>query len=408
MDTSALLDLETKSARVSATLDHRPQLASIWRQCVSLSEAGANLSLEDVPVAEGDILDLMLGEIPSDGDPQATRIAEAVYRALLSPGYMLSDPGYVFDRAHRAGRMSSLVDAHKGGRASYPEISHDPDWIEARDLFVRGAPRLLRGSGPISLKAISVAALLSEVAPERHPIAERIVMMSAESFLRQDLSLRDPIISSAYKQIASPTYAYWTLPPSLALSVGSFRAWSPGTPKGQAELISGLARTMQREAGRIGKIHAWMDKAKTEFVGTTRKSSKAAFVDLIITTPVLDAPTAMRALKVSDKTARNLLVEAQETGIVSELSSRRSYRVWGITPIKDILKERVTTAELRRNRPVEARGSFPQAQPTKRPLRSEEDFESRLDDILSGLDDIMAATNNVLDKYVTRRTEKHN
>lgn len=375
---------------------------------MALSEAAANLSLEDVPVTELDLLSVIIGDLVTESDGQAARISESVYRTLISPGYMLSDPGYVFDRAHRAGRFSSLVDSNKGGRVSYPDVANDPDWIEARELFVRGAPKLLRTGGPISLKAVSVASLLSQIAPERHPIAERIVMMSAESFLRQDLAMRDPITSSAYRPIGNPRHAYWTFTPAMGLSVGAFRAWSPSTTKGQTELIEGLTRSISREAGRIGEIHSWMATAQRDFSSPSGKSKKRDFLGMMFSTPIFDSATVQKVLRVSDKTARNLVSEATGIGLLSELSSRRTYRIWGISPIKSILKDRPTAADMRRTKPVAKTSGFPTAQAPKRTLPKDEDMDKRLDDILSGLDDIMETTNRVLDRYVSRRTSKLN
>jgi hypothetical protein len=404
MDTSSLLDLETKAARISATLDLRPDLAAIWRQCVAFSEAGANLSLEDIHVSEVDILSVVLGDTIMDGDTQSARIAETVYRTILSPGYILSDPGYVFDRAHQAGRMSSLVDIDKGGRASFPQTTNDPEWTEARELFVRGAPRLLRAGGPISLKSISVASLMSEISPERHPIAERLIMMSSESFLRQDLSLRDPLAVTTFKELSAPRHAYWTLAPAMSLTTGAFRSWSPATVKGQSDLINGLSRSLSREAGRIGEINSWMTKLKAEFGTGSGKSNKPAFAEFMFANPIFDSASVQRALKVSDKTARNLTAEAQKKGLIAELSARRAYRIWGVSPIKTILKDRTTTRDIRRPRSSAHEATALRAQPPKEPLATEEEMNKKLDDILAGLDDVMEATNKVLDKYISRRT----
>jgi hypothetical protein len=405
MDTTALLDLETKTARVAATLDQRPQLARAWRQCLALSEAGANLSLEDVPVREHEIIQILLGETPVGENTQAIRMAEVVYRTILSPGYILTHPGYVFDRAHAAGRFSSLVDIDKGGRADYPKIKDDPDWRESREMFIHGIPRLLREAGPISLKSVSAAAFLSGIVPERHPIAERIVMMAAESYLRQDLLMKDPITVSSGSNAEPKHRAYWTLAPARALSVGAFRAWSPSTPKGQAELMTGLAKVASLEAGRIGQIHAWLTRLNEIFPNTGRGSARATFAQKVTESLVVDTQSIARALNCSTRTAGNLISEAEGQGVLYCLSQRKTYRVWGSPIIHEMMKEKGTVAEYRRSVRLQPR---PVASSTAKfkSERTNADMDRELDNILAGLDDVMNATNQVLDKYVNRRTER--
>jgi hypothetical protein len=66
------------------------------------------------------------------------------------------------------------------------------------------------------------------------------------------------------------------------------------------------------------------------------------------------------------------------------------------------MKERVTIAERRRHMPSQKPQAFPDAaQPHN--FRTPEDLDRKLDDILAGLDEVMDATNRVLDRYVSKR-----
>lgn len=405
MDISEILDVETKSARISATLDHRPELASVWRKCAALSEASANLSLEDVPVKESDVIKVMLGGQLEAEDPQAARIARAINQTLLAPGHLMREPDLVFERAHRAGRLSSLIEVGQGGRVSYPRIDNDPDWSATRKNFAIGARKILRSKGPISLRSIAVARLLCELSPERHPIAERIVMMAAESYLRQDLLLTDPIVSPAHPEISKASYSHWTFTPATSLSVGKFRAWSPASLKGQDDLISGLTRTLQREAGRIGRIQNWSDKIKDVFPRGNAKTAKSKMSTLCHSSPVLDTAFVQEQLGCTSRMSRIVLAEAEETGVLNCVTNRATYKIWMIPEFHAMTRERLDAAELNRQPEfiqsrIEARQPLEKAHPV-----SLMNYDDKIDDILSGLDDVMHSTDRLLAKYATRRTK---
>jgi hypothetical protein len=406
MDTYSLLDLETKSARISAVLDLRPNLANVWRQMIAFSEAGANLALEDISVSESDILGSLLGDAIPFADPQAVAISSAVHKAILSPGHILSDPGLVFDRAHRAGRISSLVDFGQGGRASYPKTDQDDGWKEAREFFVTGVPKILRAKGAISLKSLSVAALLADISPERHPIAERIIFMASEGCLRQDLMLKDPIVTPSYRDLPSSAYAHWSFLPAISLSQGVFRAWSPGTPRGQGEVIKRLSSTLKREAGRIGYIHDWMRRSERDFVGQNKRSRRTGLVKLAFASPILDAKSVSRALDCTERAARTLLSDAADQDILRPLTTRSTYRIWGVPALHELMRERSSTTNLRKNSTFQSElTKRDQIRETSRkaPISDQKELDSRLDQIISELDDIITASDRLLDKTRMRK-----
>lgn len=404
MDHVSLIDLETKSARVYSALEFRPDLAKIWRKCAAISEAGASLSLEDVPALEVDIVNMLIGSPVYSDDPQPSRIAQGILKAILAPGHLDQDPGFVFDRAMRAGRLSSIIETRTGGKVSFPNISNGEEWSNAKSQFIKGVPLILSARGPISLKSIAIGALLASVSPERHPIAERIVMMSAESVLRQDLALSDPIVSYAYDKLNIDIKSHWTLLPSLSLTIGSFRAWSPKTETGQADLISGCIKTLQREAGRIGRTQRWMRDVHEVFGRQDRKTRRVQMAELCTNNLIFNTTAVSEMLDSTDNTARNYLNEAQEAGLIREFTKRRSDKIWIIPALYDALQDTPDVNQLRRQTAFKSSTKAAREDLTDPFPDKDMKYNEKLDEIMDKLDSVTASTDRLLAKYIKTKT----
>jgi hypothetical protein len=399
-----LLDLETKAARLSARLDERSEIGTLWRQMVSVAEAASSLSLEDVFVRESDVLQLIFGEPDLNDDSQSVSIAAEIARVLLNPGDLMSDPEGVFNRAHRAGRLTSLVDLAGGGRASFADITVD-EWSEARAFFCRAIPKIINAPGPISMKAISIGALVSYTSPERHPIAERIIFTAAENSMRRETNLSDPIVTPNDSALPAGRSSLWVFTPSLALSSPSFRAWSPETKSGQALLIERLSRSLSREVGRLSHLDTWSSKARSNLKSPTKRSLLSPFCDLLHRSPVIDAAVIAKQLSCSKRAARNLIDQAIDVDALQPVINRSSYRVFAIPPMIRIMREksqvRSTVAVIKET--VDA-NVMELTAPKPRNGMSDDEMNAKMNDIMASLDDVLLKSNAVLERYARKKT----
>ncbi len=341
-----LHSLEAQSARVSAQLDARPELGALWRRLVSVSEASANLSMEDVPVPEHDILMPDLGSAMTSGDPQAARVAGAIHGFLLRPGNLLEAPGEVFDRAWQAGRLTSLAEDVEGGRVPQLTLAEKFEWDGARNDFEILARKVLRDDAPVLFRLLAFSGAVSQLLPERTPIMERLIFMAAESAMRRQDSLSDNTIGFKSRETDTRISAHWTLTPALALSRGGFRAWSPVSDRGGQDLAERLMRSLKFNVGRLGQIHKWMSGIEG-FTGKTRKSRHRDLAQLILTCPIISADLAATRLDITARAARDLIDEAASRDLVQLMTPRRSYRLWAVPALADMIRERPSTSKSR-------------------------------------------------------------
>ncbi len=392
-----LINLETRAARLAAVLDARADLGALWRRMVALTEAAASLSLEHIMVAEPDILRPRLGLGTIRGEPQSARTAQAIYRVMLRPGAILREPGAIFDHCIKAARMADLVDLEEGGRVEYPDDFAPEDWTIARESFAAAVRRIRQEPMPVLLRALAIARAAALVMPERQPIAERLIFMAAESDLRRDLAFSDPIVARNLDGLDARVDAGWTAPPSIALARGGFRAWSPATRTGWDALIERLSATLAQEVGRMVQLHAWSEKLDADFRGQTGKSRRADFGQLLRETPILNARVCAKALDVTERTARNLLDDAEAMGIVSQLTSRRSYRIWGVPALAQMIRDRGRI----RAPDIAARAQRGDEEEAPRLRAADPDFDRRIDALMGDVDSALKGIDEVIERYRT-------
>jgi hypothetical protein len=401
-DSIKLIDLETRAARIAASLDARPHIGAIWRRATAIGEAAASLGLEDITVQEADILRPVLDLGLTQGEPQSTTIARGIHQVLLRPSSLLAEPENAFQRIYATAYMSQALESPAGLRIDYPSNQEAHDWKEARDLFAKTVRSILSHPAPIFLKSLAVAKLGAEVAPQRYPMAERMLFTAAESELRREQAYSDPIISRQVAGLDRRVDACWVLLPATALSHGGFRAWSPISVQGQINLIDRLHSNLGREAGRIGQIVAWHDRLQTLFKGKTRKSTRDQFSDLIAETPIITGGSAAQALGTTERTARNLIHDAVEMDLLKPLTNRKMYRMWAIPVLADIVQQR--TRKIRDTGEKEAVSRQPDVAAQNRHL-VDAGFEARSARAISELDDAVAKADRILQKYKIQSTE---
>lgn len=394
MNAQDLISLESRAARVAATLDARPEIGQLWRRCVGLSESAASLSIEDVSVHEASIasLDLDLGP-GAEEDPQALATARRISGALARPENPLDHPAEALRSAIDSARMSSLVDIDTGGRAAWIGQEAPDAWEFAIESFAAIAPEILRRPGSIVGRCLALSHLLCGILPERVPIAERLFLVHCEHAMRNDEFRLDPITRQGRGY--GGTRACWVLTPSLALGRGGLRSWAPETPSGRMHLVSRLDHALGIEAGRLGALNAWNQKRR-DFAAKWRSGTTASMANLLSTTPVVSSDNVALHCNVTLRTARRLIDAALEEDLLRLITPRRAYRVWAAPALADMISER-KTLDTRARRPRGKQVGIDQ-ETDSQASGEKPDLSAALD----ALDKAMIEADRYLDKYHKR------
>lgn len=400
MDSIALFSLETRAARMAAILDARPDLGRVWRHCVLISEASATLSLEDVRVREASVGGLEGAALNEADDPQAVAVARSVATVMRRPSTLFEDPEEAFHRCLRAARMSSLVDADRGGRVAWAEQDNPADWSEAGRLFAELTPGILRHGAPMMARLLYFAETVSCILPERLPAAERLLFMLADHTIRQQEAFAP---SPFLPHDPLPTQARWVLTPALALSRGGLRNWSPDTPKGRDGLILRLDRALAHDIGRLATLEGWRKKLQAFGKGKSKGGARQILADHLAASPIITSAQAAELCNNTERAARNLIAKAEEEGLLELVTPRRNYRIWMALFLADIMRDRDIPAK-------RLRGSFlnpshkpsglqqPLATQPKAGASEQPDFSKAL----AALDSHMAEADRILEKYQSR------
>jgi len=391
-----LIEIESLSARLAAILDARPHLGALWHRLAALSEAGSSLSLETLSVSPADILRPGLGLGPGRSEPQSMRCAQSIYRALLNPGLLETDPEAALLRAVDVTRLTDILDEERGGRVAYAEREFPEMWQKAGARFSEGLKALGR-PGSTLLGALGAARIAAATLPERLPMAERMIFTMAEHGFRKQDCLSSPLAAERIEGLESRVRAHWVLTPSAALAQGGLRSWQPGSKDGVAILTQRLREVLGREIGRLGPLVAWDERMAREMQGLNRKSRKTDLADLIRRTPILNAHLVAEALGVTERAARGLLLETEEAGLLRVITPRRSYRLWAIPALADNLHDRPTARAVATDPapfPAEDGGGA-----GAEPGADDAAFEERVSDILGEIDTAMSNIDRLLAGY---------
>lgn len=399
MDTVDLLSLESRSARVAAMLDVRPTLGFLWRRCLSISEAAASLSIEDVGVRETTIAGMEADLDPDFDDPQAIAVARSIHRLLVQPRNLLSDPAETLRSAIKASRMSSLVDPEHGGRAAWVGQENPESWEEATYEFSAIVPDIIKYRGPVVSRCIAVAQALADILPERLPIAERLMFVSAEHTIRireYELDRMDR------RQSINPTFV---LTPSLALFRSGLRSWSPQSPAGRNHLVTRLGVALGIEIGRLAEIRAW-DEKREAFADLWRSGTTSKLADLLSRRAVISADLVMQECEVTPRTARSLISAAEDHGLLRLVVRRRSFRIWAVPALASMIADSGNSRLDFAKNPARKLPSDPE-QDAKFPTSVEDrpDFS----EALKAMDQAMAKADRHLSRYhekVARRESR--
>lgn len=395
MDTDQLifriLEVETRAARIEGIFAADPTLARMWRGQVALTEACRSVGLEDIHVFEGDVIHRHLENRLTDaeGARGAVSVAELL-RVIVNPGDLIHDTQRVVERCRRAA------------------VSIDDDDVSV-DLAkaVRILPAELRGAPSPVLGAMRAATLFRIETQSSMPSADRLIFMAAEHALRSG-GAGAPLEALRPEALLSRMNASWIITPSIALTQGRFRAWSPGTAQGFHDLLDGISGDLDRTLGAMPILRRWREDARATASGKHGKSRLRDLVELVMHEPILTSKHLRQMLGVSERASLYLMQEAESAGILTLITPRKSYRVWAQPQMAQLLRMRAQRSGVTPG--IGSQGYKPRTEPehptSDAQIRADLDrgkpgeaFSEQAEEALSELDAAMKKADAVLAKY---------
>ena len=390
-----VLAIEVGAARIEGALLADPDLGRVWRAQAALTEACRSVGMEDINVQEGDLATRPLRVDVDEGETaRGVWLAGEALRVLLSPGNLLVDPDRTVRRCLRVGVRPD------GSEGPMPEA--EPELVSAVSAAVRDAP------GPL-VGALRAALTMRTMTMSASPSAERLLFTCADHAIRGGRAGRemtDPL-PEGLGLTAGPGEPRWILMPSTSLSTGGFRIWSPGTPSGLASLLDGMRDEVGRGLGALPSLRRWRDLALASGADRHGRSRMRDLVRLLMSRPIVTGQIVADELGITPRGALNLIGEAAASGLLEELTRRRSYRAWAVAPVASRIRLR-TVARGLRGRPGRAAEASPdpvgdspdsvEEGPGPAFVRDRSGEEAAL----AELDAALAAADRILDKYRLR------
>ncbi|SPJ25472.1 helix-turn-helix domain-containing protein [Palleronia abyssalis] len=375
-----IVKIEIAAGRLEGAFASDPALGALWRGQVAITEACRSVGLEDVHLEEEDlVLRSYAGGAVTAETARAGWFAEGVLRVLAHPGDLETDPSGVLARCLDGGRIKDRAGFDRG---------------QLEKLGQRVLERMRTAEGPFPA-ALGAAILFRGATGGRHPAAERLLFMAVDHAYRSERESRADAEQGA-EEILANLSARWIFPPAMALTGDGFRAWFPASPQGQAALLVGLDREMDRALGQLPLLRRWRSDAQALSQSSSGKSKLADLVTLVAQRPILTSAMVADALGVTPRTGLNLLVRLTDAGLMANITGRRTYRAWAPTPIADRLRAD-------RRVPTRRRETVSRPDPkTSLALRASDGPRDRAGEeaALAELDRAMARADAILGKYM--------
>ncbi|WP_424934806.1 hypothetical protein [Amaricoccus macauensis] len=392
-----LLELEARASGLAARLEVDPGLAAAWRAVAALEEAAASVALEDVSVPPWDLLAREIGLGPDPGDPRAIRTAGDLRRVLLSAGPAV-DPETLLRRSLTAVERTLYVPVETRLVPMQDPRVLAEEWEQALAAIAAGWTQVAARPAPPVLKALGIAGLAARLSPDRWPAFERLV------FLWADAWFREAAISPFGKPVAAPTPG-WVLMPGLALTREGYGVWQPNKPETWERLFKRLSLQIGREAGRIGLLQDWRGRAGAWSAGRGNRSRHRTLLQAAETLPVFRLAEIAAAADVTERAARNIVLEAVSDGLLVCLTPRRSYRIFALPAFGDLNGRRDRHPARREGGSPRRRGGIGQvasgaADPEQaHAARSSMTEDAAIARALAELDAAMTGADQVIAKY---------
>ena len=160
------------------------------------------------------------------------------------------------------------------------------------------------------LGALRAATLFRVETQSSMPSADRLIFMAAEHTLRAG-GAGAPLESLRPEALLSRINANWIITPSIALTQGRFRAWSPGTGQGFNDLLDGSSGDLDRTLGAMPILRRWREDARATASGKHGKSRLRDLVELAMYEPILTSKHVREMLGVSERASLYLMQEAE-------------------------------------------------------------------------------------------------
>lgn len=325
---------------LAARLQADEELARLWRTQVAVIEAARSAWLDGHAVREEHVVGLLHDVRPVDVDPAGLHIAQATHRTLTRPPAIDMEGLRALEtRGGREVIVTRLDGPAAGGvdiegpRPSGPghnsaageygiELAGEDrhEIAERRQAYIGLVQRLDRAPLPVLMKVVVAAQCWAILHRGALPgSAQRLMMIAAE----RRWALEDPLLKRAARQPGG-----WIWAPAAASASMNAATWSPALPGFAARALTQLALWSASQAVEIGRLEQWRRDAEEKFSGRRSSSRKRDLVRLIGQRPVLRSEDVAAALMISGTAARNLLNEAEDLGILGEISGRSSFRVY--------------------------------------------------------------------------------
>jgi hypothetical protein len=387
-----VLSIEVGAARIEGALLADPDLGRVWRAQAALTEACRSVGMEDISVQEGDLATRPVRVSADQGETaRGVWLAAEALRVLLSPGDLHKDPERVVARCMRNG-----VRPH-GSEGPMPQA--EPELVAAITTAMSGAP------GPL-IAALRAALTLRTLTLSASPSAERLLFICADHAVRGGRAgreLTDPL-PEGLGLTAGPGEPRWVLLPATSLSTGGFRVWSPGSASGLASLLDGMRDEVGRGLGALPTLRRWRDLALEISGGRHGRSRVRDLVRLLMSRPIVTGQIVADELGVTPRGALNLIGEAEAAGLLEELTRRRSYRAWAISPMASRVRNRTLARGMRGRPGVTVETGYPdaKAQEGQEWPAPEARDRSGEEAALAELDAALAEADRILDRYKRR------
>lgn len=386
-----ILEIETRAARIEGIFAADQTLARMWRGQVALTEACRSVGLEDIHVFEGDVIHRHLENRLTDaeGARGAASVAELL-RVIVRPGDLIHDTHRVVERCRRAA------------------VSIDDDELSVDlEKVVQILPSELSAAPTPILGALRAATLFRIETQSSMPSADRLIFMAAEHALRSG-GAGAPLEALRPEALLSRMDASWIVTPSIALTQGRFRAWSPGTAQGFQDLFDGVSGDLDRTLGAMPVLRRWREEARATASGKHGKSRLRDLVELVMHEPIMTSKHLREMLGVSERASLYLMQEAEDAGILTLITPRKSYRVWAQPQMAQLLRMRAQRGGVTSGiaSKVDKTGDEPDHAPLDTEFHTDlergkpgEAFSVQAEEALSELDAAMRKADAVLAKY---------
>ena len=384
---SRLLSAEAHAARVEGILLADPALAGLWRMETSLLEAAASVGLEGERIStQGMVLRLTSGTA-MDEDARAVEMALKVLTVIRRPGDPFGAPVAALRRIEAAAAPIGQT-RDEGDRLEDAEL---PLVVEAGRAW---------SHVPI-LAGWRAAASYAFRSRRSSPVAERLVFMAVEGAARhvQGLSPRPGPVAAEAEDGAGgllmPATAGWIVPPSVALTRGGFRLWSPAT--GLAGFLEAATRSLSHDLGHLGTLRHELSRLSAMASGAHGRSRMADLVTYLKAQPVVSSAMVMDHLGVTRRTALSLIDELVEAGCLTNLTARRTARFWALPSLAARMGPARGAGGGRGDMSGDRERRGAHQGPDGRPdPRHEDRDESQLDRIMAELDEAMSGLDEVV------------